>query len=173
MATVPSRPEATRQTLVATDEVEDDLDRLFAEIESEEPGARLVVEEIAAGTKAATELRRMRLATGLTQRQLADTAGIKQGQLSRYERIDYRGHKLETLARIAQSVGWHWRFQLEPTAPAYSVVGTFDGTLRVAHVAIETQVAAQPRKATITAIEATGAFSFIATEGEFHARKAG
>jgi transcriptional regulator with XRE-family HTH domain len=63
----------------------------------------------------AKELISMRQDLGLTQRGLAEKAGIKQPQLARIE-SGKQSPRLDTLASIAASVGYSVEFRLVPSS---------------------------------------------------------
>lgn len=57
----------------------------------------------------------LRIARGITQRQLADTLSVSESQVSRDERNDYRGITVERAQRIIMAL--HGRVRLEAEAP--------------------------------------------------------
>jgi DNA-binding Xre family transcriptional regulator len=59
----------------------------------------------------------LRIARGMTQRQLAQRLGIHETQVSRDERNEYHGVTLERAARILETLGVEVRSRVEPVAP--------------------------------------------------------
>ncbi len=55
----------------------------------------------------------LRIARGLTQRQLAEKLGVHETQVSRDERNEYRGITLERAARIMEALGAEVRSRVE------------------------------------------------------------
>lgn len=55
--------------------------------------------------KIAQHLRVLRKQCGLTQLQLAKRVGTSQRCITRYEDVDYRGHTISVLSRIAYALG--------------------------------------------------------------------
>ena len=51
------------------------------------------------------QLRMARLASGLTQEEVAQRMGTKQTAISRMEAPDYTGHTISSLTRYAQAIG--------------------------------------------------------------------
>jgi transcriptional regulator with XRE-family HTH domain len=68
-------------------------------------------------TPAAALLQLARLKAGLSQRQLAERAGVPTTMISAYER-DRRQPTLPTLQRLARAAGFDLRMRLEPYEPA-------------------------------------------------------
>ena len=141
---------------------QDDLAEMLAEIEEQRPGQARIVAEVTGSSTAAAELRRMRGELGMTKKELAAAAGLKQGQLSRYENPNYRGQKLSTLARIVESVGWHWRFQAEPSDAAFRSLVRFDGTLARLRATYTAATVAAPPKLEVVTHVVTGKFELSA-----------
>jgi transcriptional regulator with XRE-family HTH domain len=54
--------------------------------------------------KIATQIYSLRKKRGLTQKQLANKAGIKQSNISRLENADYEGYTYKTLRKIAKAL---------------------------------------------------------------------
>lgn len=52
----------------------------------------------------AREIRQLRTARGLTQKQLAEKVGTTQSVIARLEDADYAGHSLRMLRRIAEAL---------------------------------------------------------------------
>lgn len=69
--------------------------------------------ESAAPSTAAALLQLARLKSGLTQREMADRAGVPTTMISAYER-GKRQPTLETLLRLLRAAGFDLRMQLEP-----------------------------------------------------------
>ena len=62
------------------------------------------------------QIRRIRLRASLTQRQLGRLLGVTRTAVSRLERPDYRGHRVEVLVRIAEALSCELSIELRPTA---------------------------------------------------------
>lgn len=62
----------------------------------------------------AWQIHAMRLARGLTQRQLAELVGTKQPVIARLEDADYEGHSLSMLSRIGEALGCSVTVTLRP-----------------------------------------------------------
>ncbi|MBV9284257.1 MAG: helix-turn-helix transcriptional regulator [Acidimicrobiia bacterium] len=74
---------------------------------------------------AAGLLQLARLKAGLTQRELADRAGVPTTMISAYER-DKRQPTLETLLRLLRAAGFDLRMQLTPYDPDDEVLADLD-----------------------------------------------
>ncbi|HUU60260.1 MAG TPA: helix-turn-helix domain-containing protein [Phycisphaerae bacterium] len=59
----------------------------------------------------------LRIARGMTQRQLAGRLGVHETQVSRDERNEYHGIALDRAARILEALGAEVRSRVEPAAP--------------------------------------------------------
>ena len=59
----------------------------------------------------------LRIARGLTQRQLAERLGVHETQVSRDERNEYHGITLERAARVLEALGVEVRSRVEPLDP--------------------------------------------------------
>jgi ribosome-binding protein aMBF1 (putative translation factor) len=64
--------------------------------------------------KIAQKIHELRTQAGLTQKQLADIIGTRQSVISRLENADYRGHKIQTLEKIAEALNYHLKLDFEP-----------------------------------------------------------
>lgn len=68
-----------------------------------------------------------RLKTGMSQRELAERAGVPATMISAYER-DKRQPTLETLLRLLRAAGFELRMQLEPYDPHDDVLASLEAT---------------------------------------------
>lgn len=73
----------------------------------------------------AAALQLVRLKAGISQRQLADRAGVPARMISAYER-DKRQPTLETLLRLLRAAGFDLRMQLEPYDPDDDVLDALE-----------------------------------------------
>lgn len=96
----------------------DDFDRLLAARKAVLPDAEQILLERSAEVGAALEVARIRSTLNLTQRQLAEAAGIQPSVISHYEQPTYKGHKIATLARLAGAVGWELHLRFAPKGEA-------------------------------------------------------
>jgi transcriptional regulator with XRE-family HTH domain len=78
-----------------------------------EEALKLVKEE-RIGANVAEMIYDRRLASGLTQQELADMIGTTQSVISRLENADYEGHSLTMLSRIANALRQQLRVTIEP-----------------------------------------------------------
>jgi ribosome-binding protein aMBF1 (putative translation factor) len=63
-----------------------------------------------------------RIASGLTQKQLADKLGIKEQQIQRYEASDYSGANLQRIQQVIEALGVKAREQLFiPEVPVFCI----------------------------------------------------
>jgi transcriptional regulator with XRE-family HTH domain len=76
----------------------------------------------------ATEIIKLRTKFGLTQRQLAEKTGIKQPQIARIE-SGTQQVKLETLERIAESLGYSVEIKLVPKIDDELIDRTLDAVI--------------------------------------------
>jgi transcriptional regulator with XRE-family HTH domain len=53
----------------------------------------------------ALNLYKLRMDSGLTQKQLAEKLGVKQSNISRWESVGYQGYKVKILNRIVRALG--------------------------------------------------------------------
>jgi ribosome-binding protein aMBF1 (putative translation factor) len=51
-------------------------------------------------------IRDLRVEAGLTQKELAERIGTAPSGISRLENVDYEGHSLAMLRRVAKALGW-------------------------------------------------------------------
>lgn len=64
----------------------------------------------------AVELYNLRMAKGITQKDLAESLGVKQSNISRWEKAGYQGYKVKMLSKIARHLGSRlWISVLPPT----------------------------------------------------------
>ena len=78
-----------------------------------------------APSTAAGLLQLARLKAGLSQRELAERAGVPPTMISAYER-DKRQPTLETLLRLLRAAGFELRMQLEPYDPHDEVLANLE-----------------------------------------------
>lgn len=71
-----------------------------------DPALRQMIAEERSHAAVARQIYDLRMARGLTQRQLADLVGTKQPVIARLEDADYEGHSLSMLSRIADALGY-------------------------------------------------------------------
>lgn len=76
---------------------------------------------------AAALLQLARLKAGISQRELAERAGVPATMISAYER-DKRQPTLETLLRLLRAAGFQLRMQLEPYDPHDDVLASLEAT---------------------------------------------
>lgn len=62
------------------------------------------------------ELCTMRQDKGLTQKQLAEILGVKQSNISRWERPGYQGYKVNVLSKLARVLGGQLQVSLRPSS---------------------------------------------------------
>lgn len=59
------------------------------------------------------DLYNLRVKAGLTQKELAQKLGVKQSNISRWERVGYRGYKILMLSKVARILGGRLTVRLE------------------------------------------------------------
>ncbi len=64
-----------------------------------------------------TLLVRMRIASSMTQKELADELGVDPSMISRDERNEYHGVTVERAARILEALGFELRSTVQPSSP--------------------------------------------------------
>ena len=69
---------------------------------------------VTANAAAAIKIRELRLAAGLSQRALADRVGTTASVICRLEKVDYSGHTLQMLDRVATAVAHKVTIQFVP-----------------------------------------------------------
>jgi transcriptional regulator with XRE-family HTH domain len=79
-------------------------DIIKRELESD-PSLAIDVEFELFKANVAEEIYAARIKAGLTQKQLADRAGMQQSAIARLEDTDYDGHSLKSLERVAFALG--------------------------------------------------------------------
>ena len=83
----------------------------LAEYEALSSG-RVAVLELEGLRELPSALIRARIASGLTQKQLAERLGLKEQQVQRYEATRYGGVSLERIQQVAEALGVRIREQL-------------------------------------------------------------
>ena len=82
-----------------------DVAALVAERSKRDPEFRAAYEEAAERHNIARKLAKLREASGLSQREVAEMLHTSQAQISRIERADYEGHTISTLKKYLRAVG--------------------------------------------------------------------
>jgi transcriptional regulator with XRE-family HTH domain len=80
------------------------IDAIRAELASD-PELAGMVEQEAVNADIALQVRNLREAAGLVQKELAQKAGTHQSVISRIEDSDYEGHSVSLLRRVAAALG--------------------------------------------------------------------
>ena len=92
---------------------------LYERYIANDPEALSLLEEERANARVAREIRELRKAHGLTQRELAKRVGTSPSVISRLENAGYEGHSLAMLQRIATAVGKRVEIRfVKPRVPA-------------------------------------------------------
>lgn len=86
------------------DDGQDDLQRFLANIEAEDPGVRDAREDLAAIHELLDQLVELRRELGLSQKDVADSMGVRQPTISQFE-TESSDPKLSTLQRYARALG--------------------------------------------------------------------
>ena len=94
--------------------------QLAEEVESYERLRRGEVEAIVNLQGLGRVLIGLRIALGLTQRELAERLGIHESQVSRDERNEYHGVSIERASRILEAMGVRLTSRLEEPLPIHS-----------------------------------------------------
>jgi len=81
---------------------------------AEDPGMKVRVEARVAEYEVAMQLRKMRLAAGLTQKELAARLETTNSVISRLESATYRGHTVALLYRFADACGQRLELRFTP-----------------------------------------------------------
>lgn len=87
------------------------IDRLKQEFHDED--YRYAYDEEFSNSRMATQVRAIREQRGLTQKQLAEIAGMKQSRISGLENVNYNAWSISTLRRIAGALGVRLFFGFE------------------------------------------------------------
>jgi len=87
------------------------IDRLKQEFHDED--YRYAYDEEFSNSRMATQVRAIREQRGLTQKQLAEFAGMKQSRISELENVNYNAWSISTLRRIAGALGVRLFFGFE------------------------------------------------------------
>jgi ribosome-binding protein aMBF1 (putative translation factor) len=82
-----------------------DAVKILDRMAGESPGLARLTEEARVNAKVAQLIYDARQKAGLSQAELADRIGTKQGVISRLEDADYEGHSLSMLLRVATALG--------------------------------------------------------------------
>ena len=90
----------------------------------EDPARREALEEARAAADVAQQIHDLRVAAGLTQRELADRVGTTQSVISRLEGADYEGHSLAMVRRVAAALNYRVRLQYVPIEEGGPIEGT-------------------------------------------------
>ena len=102
-----------------------DLEEEVAEYEALREGKR-PLQELHSIEQIPSALIQARIASGLSQEQLAERLGIKAQQIQRYEATEYRAASLARVVEVASALGVSIREGLLPTAGEVSVKRMFD-----------------------------------------------
>lgn len=81
------------------------LDALRARYVGDDPPRQAELQAARDSAEVARQIRDLRVAAGMTQRQLAGLVGTSHTAISRLENDDYAGHSLTMLRRIAAALG--------------------------------------------------------------------
>jgi ribosome-binding protein aMBF1 (putative translation factor) len=112
------RPDEMRR--IMREAMESQLEELreqLAEYDALRSG-KVAVLEIEGLQELPTALVRARIASGLTQKELARRLGLKEQQIQRYEATRYSGVSLERIQQVAEALGVTIRERLTLPAPA-------------------------------------------------------
>src|SRR5262249_1666034 len=82
------------------------------------PDMQALLERERENAEVAQKVYDLRIAAGLTQRELARRVGTTPSVISRLEDADYNGHSLTMLRRIAAAVGKRVEIQFVPSSEA-------------------------------------------------------
>lgn len=73
----------------------------------------------------AIDLYNLRLRSGTTQKELAEKLGVKQSNISRWEKPGYQGYKVKMLSKIARALGSKLWISVTPPTETYFQMFTF------------------------------------------------
>lgn len=129
-AVIEAQREKLRELDLSAEEIERALepslsfhDQLREEVEVYERMCRGDIGPIESLTEIGRVLIGLRIARGITQRELAERMGVSESQVSRDERNDYHGITVERAQRIIQALQGHVRLEAEAPVDA-SVLAT-------------------------------------------------
>lgn len=77
----------------------------------------------------AFSLYNLRLASGLTQKKLAEKLGVKQSNVSRWEQAGYQGYKVKILNKIVRTLNGKLEVIITPATNNYFVNISFDSKM--------------------------------------------
>jgi ribosome-binding protein aMBF1 (putative translation factor) len=89
--------------------------QLLEEVQSYERLRRGDKKELATYLQLGQLLIALRIASGLSQRELAERLGVHESQVSRDERNDYHGVTVERANRIIEALGFELRYSVSPS----------------------------------------------------------
>ena len=79
-------------------------DEIVDRMVGDDPELRNAIEEESVNSRVASLLHAARSSAGLTQKKLAELVGTTQSVIARLESVDYEGHSLSMLIRIAEAL---------------------------------------------------------------------
>ena len=91
----------------------------FWDEQMQDPEFVAALQEVEPEFQAAREVLRLRLAAGLTQKELAERVGTQQASISRLERASYKPN-LGFLQRVAEALNARLEIRLVPRQPSSS-----------------------------------------------------
>jgi ribosome-binding protein aMBF1 (putative translation factor) len=92
----------------------DDALQIIKRMTQDDPELQEMIQEASLNAKVAQIIYAARTQAGLTQQELAELIGSKQSVIARLEDVDYEGHSLSMLQRIAQALNQRVDIQLVP-----------------------------------------------------------
>lgn len=92
----------------------DDALQILGRLTQDDPELQEMVQEASLNARVAQMIYAARTQAGLTQQQLAELIGTQQSVIARLEDMDYEGHSLSMLQRIAQALNQRVDIQLTP-----------------------------------------------------------
>lgn len=98
-------------------------EQLREEVQSYERLRRGDKKELAGYSQLGQLLIALRIANGLSQRELAERLGVHESQVSRDERNDYHGVTVERANRIIEALGFKLRYSVSPSKPRPATEG--------------------------------------------------
>jgi transcriptional regulator with XRE-family HTH domain len=99
------------------------LDQLRGDFQDED--SRYAYADSVANAFVAAQIKALREERKLTQEQLAELTGTKQSGISRFQRADYSGSKIETLRKFARAFGVRLRVSFEEFGSLLPDIGGF------------------------------------------------